>query len=348
MSASTPANPKFWEQATLRTVRRGNFWIPGERFSTDEQTYQRGPMFVSWEAPQRVTRPHPIVLVHGGAVQGTEWLDTPDGRPGWAQRLVDDGYVVLVVDRPTQGRSPFHPAVIGKMGPAFSYEEGRQVFFPPDAEAQTQWPFDKNDDDEALDAFIAAYGPLPADIASWQEMDADRLAALLDRIGPAIVMTHSASGADGWLVADRRPDLVIAIVTVEPMGPPFSETPNIGTLSFGLTAAPITFDPPLRTPETVQEADPDSRRIPALNNLPVAVVSGETSPQAKVAPETVSFLAHAGAAVEHIHLPDHGIYGNGHGLIYETNSDEALGPVLKWLEANVPRSALADNESSDS
>ncbi|OTP70389.1 hypothetical protein PAMC26510_25685 [Caballeronia sordidicola] len=35
-----------------------------------------------------------------------------------------------------------------------------------------------------------------------------------------------------------------------------------------------------------------------------------------------------------LHLPDHGVFGNGHGLIYEKNSDDALVPVLKWLIEN--------------
>jgi len=28
------------------------------------------------------------------------------------------------------------------------------------------------------------------------------------------------------------------------------------------------------------------------------------------------------------HLPDHGVYRNGHGLIHEKNLDETLKPVL--------------------
>jgi len=164
----------------------------------------------------------PIVLVHGGAMQGTEWLDTPDGRPGWAQRLVEAGYPVFVIDRPGHGRSPYQPDVMGPIGDSFPYEEGQEVFYPAKVAAQhTQWPFDP-EDAAALDAFIAPFGPLPADLAQSQCMDADRLASLLDRIGPAIIVTHSASGSDGWLVADRRPHLVKAVVTVEPMGPPFS------------------------------------------------------------------------------------------------------------------------------
>ena len=45
------------------------------------------------------------------------------------------------------------------------------------------------------------------------------------------------------------------------------------------------------------------------------------------------FLSWAGAAVDHLHLPDFGVLGNGHGLIYEKNSDETLAPVLNWLNA---------------
>ena len=291
-------------------------------------------MFVEWEAPERVTQPCPIVLVHGGALQGTEWLDTPDGRPGWAQRFVEAGYATFVVDRPGQGRSPYHPDIIGPIGVPFPYEEGQEVFFPPAAaDAHTQFPFDPGDA-AALDAFIAPYGPLPADLAASQEMDADRLARLLDRIGPSVIVTHSASGSDGWLVADRRPGLVAAIVTVEPMGPAFAETPNIGTLEWGLTAAPITYEPPRATAAEVRAADPASLRIPALAGLPVAVVTGETSVQSTFAPAIVDFLNTAGAAAEHLHLPDYGVLGNGHGLIYEKNSDQALQPVLRWLAAH--------------
>ncbi|WP_158507589.1 hypothetical protein [Tanticharoenia sakaeratensis] len=34
-----------------------------------------------------------------------------------------------------------------------------------------------------------------------------------------------------------------------------------------------------------------------------------------------------------------GVHGNGHGLIYEKNSDAALAPVLAWLASSVEASA---------
>ena len=333
MSAETPE--PFWADTPARNVRRGRFWIAGDRVEREGRTYQRGPMFVEWEAPERVTRPHPVVLVHGGGFQGTEWFDTPDGRPGWAQRLVEAGYATLVVDRPGHGRSPLHPDIVGPAGPPFSYEGGRQIYAPPDPTgAHTRWPFDP-DDADAMDQFIAGYGPLPADLAASEDMDADRLARLLDRIGPAILLTHSASGPSGWLAADRRRRLVKAIVSVEPMGPPFADIPNIGLLAWGLTAAPLTFDPPRRTPEAVREADPASLRLSNLSDLPVVVVTAGASAFAAASPAIVAALKAGGAAAEQLHLPDHGVTGNGHGLIYETNSDAALPPVVGWLERHV-------------
>jgi len=325
------ARKSFWADGPLRTSRRGQFWVTAERVTIEGQAYQRGPMFVAWEAPEHVTQPLPIVLVHGGTFQGTEWLDTPDGRPGWAQRLLESGYAVFIVDRPGHGRSPYHPDVIGPTGPPFPYARAKQVYFSDDAAAaQTQWPFAEADS-AAFDAFMAGYGPMPADLAASQVMDADRLARLLDRIGPSIVVTHSASGPDGWLLGDRRPGLVAAIVAIEPMGPPFSATPGIGALDWGLTAAPVTFDPPRASAAEVRAADPSALRIPALAGLPVAVVTGETSGFAPFGPAIVEFLVNAGAAAEQLRLTDHGVFGNGHGLIYEKNSDQALEPVLRWL-----------------
>jgi pimeloyl-ACP methyl ester carboxylesterase len=310
------------------TSRRGFWFVGDERSAHATGSVPRGRMYVRWEAPVEPRRPLPLVLIHGGGGQGTDYLGTPDGRPGWAAHLVADGYVVYVVDRPGHGRSRHHPDVLGPVGAPFSFELGVAVFAPPpDAHAtagrHTQWPDPPGAVGPALEQFVAGTGPLLADLAESQALDRARGAELLDQIGPAVLVTHSLGGPAGWLIADARPDLVRAIVAVEPVGPPFADTP-FGRLEHGLTAAPM-----------------EPRR---LAGIPVAVVTGEASPFAAFAGDIVAFLEDAGCAAERLHLPDHGVRGNGHGIMLERNNREALGAILQWLEANVADLSAATEE----
>jgi pimeloyl-ACP methyl ester carboxylesterase len=313
------------------TVRRGQFWVPGERVRTEHGTVQRAPLFVHWEAPPGEARPRPLVLVHGGGGQGTDWTGTPDGRPGWATRFVEAGFAVYVVDRCGHGRSPYHPDVVAPMGAPFPYEAARALFLPDEArDAQTQWTYGRDVGSADVDQLLCPMGPLPADLAESQRLDADRLGRLLDILGEAVLVTHSAGGPVGWLTADARPDNVVAIAAIEPMGPAFAQFPGFGALTWGLTSAEITYDPPAGDPSEVT-----GRRIPALAGKPIAVVTGGASAFATFASPIVEFLATAGADVRRLHLPDHGITGNGHGLIFEANSDETVKPVIDWILATL-------------
>ncbi len=79
-------------------------------------------MYVEHWTPREVRHPYPVVLIHGGYGQGSDWISTPDGHRGWATLLVEQGYQVYVLDRPGQGRNPYHPYVHGyfdKEAPTF-------------------------------------------------------------------------------------------------------------------------------------------------------------------------------------------------------------------------------------
>lgn len=328
VSASAPHE----SHVRAAAVRRGHFWIPGERVAADHGAVARAPMFVQWEAPATRPHPRPLVLIHGGGGQGTDWTGTPDGRPGWATRFVEAGFAVYVVDRCGHGRSPYHPDVIGPMGAQFPYEAAAALFYPEDAQAeQTQWTYGRHVGSAHVDQFVSAMGPLPADLGESQRLDADRLAALLDMTGPAVLVTHSAGGPVGWLAADSRPDHVAAILAVEPMGPPFADFPGLGTLDWGLTSTRIGYAAGWDSPVEVQNAEPAQRAIPGLAGTPIAVLTGGVSPFAGFAPDVAEFLNHAGGEAEHLHLPDHGVHGNGHGLIFEANSDATVVPAIDWI-----------------
>jgi pimeloyl-ACP methyl ester carboxylesterase len=317
--------------APLVTSRRGRFWIPGDITRSAAGTIQRGQMYVEWEAPEVISRPYPLVLVHGGGGQGSEWLTTVDGKPGWAAHFVAAGFATYVVDRPGMGRSPYHPDLMGPMGHVFPYEAAVGLFAPPARTAdQTQWPFSRESGGPELDHLVAGFGPLPADLAASQELDAARLVSLLDRIGPSVLVTHSAGGPAGWLATDRCPASVVGVAAIEPMGPPFASFP-IGSLDWGLTTAPITFARQFERPDEVRDAEPSDLRIPSFAGKPMAVFTASASPFRDWAPATVDFLSAAGASASWIDLQEAGIVGNGHGLIFEKNAHETVQPVIEWI-----------------
>ncbi|WP_461173368.1 alpha/beta fold hydrolase [Arthrobacter sp. Z1-9] len=315
-------------------TKRGLFWIPGDKTPTPFGTAMRGPLFVEWESPEEVTQPFPLILIHGGGGQGTDWLATPDGRPGWASEFVKAGFAVYVIDRPGHGRSPHHPDVLGPAAPPFPFEAAQAYFAPtgPQAVGHTQWPWGRELEDPEMAQVYSGMGFFMTDLAESQELDGARLASLLDLTGPAVLVSHSAGAPGGWMAANKRPDLVRAIVSVEPMGPPFAEFPGLGPISYGLTYAALRTEPPLDSPTELQE-NPSAYQVPGLTGTPIQIVTGGASPTAPGGPDTVKFLAALGADAELMHLPDHGIEGNGHGLIFEMNSSETAQLVINWIQA---------------
>ena len=68
-----------------------------------------GQIYVEVLAPKVQHRSYPLVLIHGAAQTATNWMGTPDGRKGWAEYFVGQGYVVYMIDQPMRGRSAIHP-----------------------------------------------------------------------------------------------------------------------------------------------------------------------------------------------------------------------------------------------
>jgi pimeloyl-ACP methyl ester carboxylesterase len=347
------------QSAEFLTTQRGFFFVGIERSTQPFGTVPRGQMYVQWECPLEQKHPYPIVMIHGGGGQGTDWLGAPDGRPGWATMFLREGYKVYVVDRPGHGRSQRHPDVLGPMSSPMSYElvmslfaRGTGAVSPfanPFAHLNTQWPGSGAIGDPALDQLIASQGSMLVDMAEAHRLEQRAGAELLDRIGPAILMTHSAGGPFGWVVADARPKAVKAIIAVEPLGPPFMKMPQMGVgLPWGISAMPLTFDPPceqlseLKTvtrdnpggPPVTLQAEP-ARRLPNLSGFPIAVVTAEASPIRLSDPATVAFLRQGGCDAEELRLAEHGVHGNGHLMMGELNNEAVARVLFRWLDERV-------------
>ena len=248
-------------------ARKGFFYAGGEYWGEPGRQVMRGAMYTEVWVPRQVRHPNPIVLFHGNGQTGVDWQQTPDGRAGWAYKLMDEGFVVYMVDYPARGRSAYVPLpgpdgkqpIDGNLGIRTALEleriwtNARERGDFPLKMNHTQWPGTGKMGDPIFDTFIrsqvqfaGATGNLvrPAGIA------------LLEMIGtPVIMFTHSQGGGFGFDITESRPNLVRAMVTAEPGGPQFggADTAKVepgprNPNSWGLTNMKYEYDPPANAP----------------------------------------------------------------------------------------------------
>jgi len=347
----------------LVLARDGFMYIGGKTMPVDGRDYVYGQMYVEIRIPAKQTHPYPIIMVHGGSMSGTNYTGTPDGREGWAQYFVRQGYAVYVVDQPGRGRSGFLAAATGPMqnsardNSASRFVSQEKFKLWPQAVLHTQWPGNGEPNDPATLQLAMSQLPAIADFDKQQPMVRDALIALVDQIGPSILMTHSQGGAFGWPVADARPDKVKAILAIEPNGPPGRGLEFIGApdyfkegklaLTYGVTSVPITYEPALTSPSDlkfVKEDKPDgpglatcwkqaepARQLTKLK-MPIMVLTSEASYHAPYDHCTVKFLQQAGLKPSFIRLADLGIKGNSHVLMLEKNNKEIAAVIAGWLD----------------
>jgi pimeloyl-ACP methyl ester carboxylesterase len=183
---------------------------------------------------------------------------------------------------------------------------------------------------EALDQFfrqmVPNAGPYDA------KVNTDAVSALFDRIGPAILVTHSQSGALGWQTAMRNRN-VRAIVSFEPGGNcPFPE---------GEAPPPVAFASGARLkPPTVPAAE-----FMQLTKIRILEYYGDNIPEkpaAEPGPDQWRvFLAMArlwrdtvnrrGGDVTLVHLPEKGIRGNTHFPMSDLNNVAIADLVSQYL-----------------
>jgi pimeloyl-ACP methyl ester carboxylesterase len=349
-----------------RPIHREYFYVGGEYIfdASSKGSVMTGQMYVEHlTSPYGTQQPYPLVLIHGNAMTGTTWLNTPDGRPGWASYFLEQGYEIYIVDQPARGRSIWLPNS-GIAVKTYSAEMMEQRFTAtdfyqlwPQAILHTQWPGDNNatkgrKGDPIFDAFYASTIQLVASEVSVQTMMQKAGVALLDKIGAAILLTHSQSGSFGWLMADMRPDLVKGILSIEPKGPPFTEAifTNASARAWGVADIPLTYTPAVNSSSDLLTIEIPSahenrtscilqqepaRTLNHLMNIPILIETSEASYHAVYDHCTVDFLRQAGVKVDFIRLEDLGIYGNGHIQMMEKNNLRIAEVLYQWILKNV-------------
>lgn len=318
---TVPAVHAEGEAGILSLRAQGHFYVgldvsaPAENGAVEV----RNQMYVGYQLPAQRRHRLPLILIHGGSGQSTDWFSTPDGRDGWRDWFLADGFDVYWVDRPGYGRSPTNV----DYGELKDGGNSKIVSFLAQAE---HWPGTANDDtDPAILALLASSTPGPY---AGNRVAAHDLAELLDRIGPAIFITHSAGATAAWWATDLRPDKVAGIIAIEP-----GASNVVGQLRSGLS-----FEPPLPQDFTPVKNDADCElqgskpsQLPHWQGIKVHLVGSELGLSASLPCAAESF-AQAGVAVKYTYLPDLGFRGNGHYMMAETNNGELARVIIGLAE----------------
>jgi hypothetical protein len=287
------------------------------------QTLHGDHVYVQFQIPPDARR-YPLVLWHGGGQSGMCWESTVDGREGYQSIFLRRGYAVYIIDQPRRGR-----AGNSTQGITLTPTPADQELFVawrlglwPHFYPNTKFPQGA----EALNQFFRLMtvntGPSP------QGLVTDGAAAALARIGPAVLVTHSASGILGWITAIKSAN-VKAIYAYEPTSYVFPQG---------------EVPPPMggQVGQAVPLADfLKLTRIPIVMEYSDGIPTGDTpSPyprvenwrnRLKLGKLMVDALNHRGGDAQILHLPEVGLHGNTHFPFADVNNLEVADLLSRWL-----------------
>lgn len=268
--------------------------------------YVVGQMYVQSFALTLPRSPVPILLWHGGGMTGSQWEATPDGRRGWLWRFLTAGYDVLVSDAVERGRSSWarYPELYSeppyfrtkeeawrmfRIGPAEGYasDPAQRCAYP-----QQQFPI------ECFDEFAKQWVPR---WANHNEIALSAYTELVIRTGPCVIIGHSQGAAFAATIAQQFPDLVRAVIAIEPGGMP---APSAGRLPPHLYVWGDHFGQPQCVWDAYRALADDY--LKHANNV-------------------------AGNRFETLVLPEAGFSGNSHFPMLDRNSDAVADLLLAWL-----------------
>lgn len=272
-----------------------------------------------------------MIFLHGGGQSKKTWETTPDGREGFQNIFLRRGFKTYLVDQPRRGEAGFSTISSDGVIPPAYYDRtmftlfrlGRWPEFYPD----TQFPKDKESLNQFMRQGTPNTGPLDFDVI------ADSIAALLEKTGSAILITHSQGGGAGWFTA-LRSENIRGIAAFEPGGSPRlfpeGEVPEAINTSFGLiepTAIPLNeFKKFTKFPIIIFYGDHIATE-PTDN-----YGSDQWRAELKLGRQFAELVNKYGGDCTVIHLPELGIKGNTHFMFSDLNNLEIADLLSNWLK----------------
>jgi pimeloyl-ACP methyl ester carboxylesterase len=324
------AGPQLLMQAFLQRIVNGGGRINREYGLGRKRT----DLFIEWPIDETQGYFGPVqrvVLELKLWKKGSLEAVLADGLPqtvDYARQCGADEAHLIVFDQPRRGNAGRSTEAV-TLEPVFDEEEWFNRFrvgIYPDYFEGVQFSRDREALNQYFRQMTPTIGPLDFDVYS------DAYAALFDKIGPAIFVTHSQGGPVGWFTLLKTKNIK-AIVAYEPGGSvpfPTGQVPEEGKV---LTRSKKTEG--IEVPMAV---------FKRYMEIPIIIYYGDNLPETDEHPELYEWtrrlhlmrkwaemLNKLGGDVTVIHLPDVGLHGNTHFPMSDLNNVEVADLLSKWL-----------------
>lgn len=310
---------------TFDPIRHGAF-NPSAQESAG-QTLHGDHAYVFYQIPAN-PRPLPLVMWHGHGQSAKTWETTPDGREGFQTLFLRRQFPVYLLDQPGRGRASRRTQPV-----TLTAQPDEQLWFGifrlgvwPDLYPGVQFAHDPAALEQFFRQMVPNTGPYDA------ALNVAATSALFDKIGPAILVTHSQSGGLGWRTAIRNKN-VRAIVAFEPGGGflfPEGEVPE-----------PVKYAGGQAAGSAIAQAD-----FKALTRIPIIIYYGDFIPDAPstnpgqdqwrgnltLVRKWQEAVNRHGGDVTLVHLPEIGLRGNTHFPMSDLNNVQVAEHMNAYLE----------------
>jgi pimeloyl-ACP methyl ester carboxylesterase len=322
----------------------GSFAFGGRVITAENgETFHGDHGYAQYFIPENA-RNYPLVMWHGMEQSGKTWETTPDGREGYMQIFTRRDWPVYIIDQPGRGRagrtrlklapSSAIPTSAGESGTWNAFRLG--IWTPPsspDFFPNVQFPRDA----ESISQFMRWQTPNTgidsSDTADSMNFISDSVVELFERIGPGILITHSASGGLGWRTAIKAHKLIKCIVAYEPGGFSFPEGEHPTDIVSSNDMAGR-----FASPNMIPASD-----FKKLTDIPIMIVYGDNIIRSSEftiefwrlslerAKQFVEAVNQRGGNAQLVVLPEIGIYGNTHFPFADLNNVEIADQLSEFL-----------------
>ena len=175
------------DRDVLMIAEQGSFAVGGTVLKDSVgHTYHGDHAYVFYQKPVDA-RKYPLVFAHGVGQFSKTWETTPDGREGFHNIFLRKGFPVYLVDQPRRGNAGRSTETV-TISPAFDEElwfNRFRVGIWPNYFEGVQFSRDPETLNQYFRQMTPTIGTIDLDLYS------DAYAALFDKIGPAVFVTHS-------------------------------------------------------------------------------------------------------------------------------------------------------------